>query len=98
MSNSLEVAMTVPQTKCLTTLCPICAMYCTNPSTLCTSSLLNFQTYKHPCNLNDASHSASPPSMHAVKYVKDLMYINNYGFRSRYNELLQIIFKTNSKN
>ena len=40
MSNSLEVAMTVSQMKCLTTLCIVCAMYCAKPSTFAITDVL----------------------------------------------------------
>ena len=96
VSNSLEVATTISQTKCPTILCTIRAMYCTEPPTLCTSILLNFLTSKRSNTLNDASYSASQPSMHPVKQLQDLTHDEHLSSRSYYIELVRILYITRS--
>ena len=94
ISNLLEVAMTVSQTKYLTTMTipqtnglptlrTICNVVCNAlPKTVnfMHKYFYNFLTSKRSCDLNDASYSTSQPSMHVVKCFEDLNYNNYFRF------------------
>ena len=76
-----------------------CIMQCIAPNRhLYAQVVINFLTSEHSCNRNDASYSISQPSMHMVKYLEYLIYDDNFSFRSRYDELVQILFIPKSIN